>query len=170
MRKLTLASRTVYKSSNVNPDSIAMFPSFPERNTRHRPAVAYLIINAHVYSVLPEAMHLHISSFCASPLNALSLCSLLLLSWNRVVLTTIKHLKAPYCNLRTYCKGWVMLNGYILQGRWGIAFHCLSLIFNKTFVRMLSTREISTFFMRTFLWKYETKTGAKLKRPLRENK
>lgn len=73
MRKLTLVSGTVYKSSNVSPDSIAMFPSFPERNTSHRPAVAYLIINAHVYSVLPEAMHLHISSFCAAPLNALFL-------------------------------------------------------------------------------------------------
>lgn len=53
-----------------------MFASFPERNTLHRPAVAYLIINAHVYSMLPEAMHLHISSFSSSPLNALSLCAL----------------------------------------------------------------------------------------------
>lgn len=149
--RLTLAPRTIYKSSNVSPDSIAMFPSFPERNTTHKPAVAYLIINAHVYSVLPEAMHLHISSFCASPLNALSLNFLLLLSWNQVVLTTIMHLKAPCCNLRTYCKGWLVLNGYILQGRWGIAFLCLSLIFNKTFVRRLSTKRDQHFSFHVYI-------------------
>lgn len=164
MRKLTLASGTVYKSSDVSPDSIAMFPSFPERNTLLGP---YLIINTYVYSVLPEAIHLRINSFCASPLNAQSLCSLLLLSWNRVVLTTIMHLNIPHCNRRTYCKGWVLLNDYITQGRWGIAFHCLSLIFNKTFVRMLSTKRDQHFLMHTFLWKYETKRGAQI--PPREN-
>lgn len=39
-----------------------------------------------------------------------------------------------------------MLNGFILQGRWGIAFHWLSLIFNKTFVRRLSTKRHQHFF------------------------
>lgn len=80
MRKLTLASGTVYKSSDVSPDHIAMFPSYPVRNTSHRPPVAYLIINAHVYSVLPGAMHLHISSLCASPFKCSLSHSVLLLS------------------------------------------------------------------------------------------
>lgn len=66
MRKLTLASRIIYKSNNVSLHPITMLPSFPKRDTLHRLAVAYLIINAHVYSVLPEAMYLHISSFCVS--------------------------------------------------------------------------------------------------------
>lgn len=143
------ASGADYKScSDVSTDSIAMFPSFPERNTSHRPAAAYLIINAHVYSTLPDAAHLHISSFCVACFKS-SICLYLFPPFSYLetaVLTTIMHLKAPHCNLSTYCKGWLVLNGYILQGRWGIAFHSLSLIFNKTFVRRLSTKRDQHFF------------------------
>lgn len=64
--------------------------------------VAYLIIHSHVYSVLPEAMHPCISSFCASALN--SLCSVLLFPWNRAAPTATMHLNIPCCNHTMYCK------------------------------------------------------------------
>lgn len=75
---------------HVSPDFIAVFLSLPERNTLHRAAVAYLIINAHVYSMLPAALHLHISSFCVSGLNALSVCSLCLHSGANLLQCTWK--------------------------------------------------------------------------------
>ena len=100
----------------------------------------------------------HSSSHNLKPPHSPSVYSLLFPLWN----AGVNRHNAPesaYCNLRTDCKGWLGLNGYILQGRWGIAFQCLSLIFNKTFVRRLSAKRDQHFFffMLTFSWKYETK-------------
>lgn len=82
--RFTLTSGTVYKSCNVSADSIAMFRSFPERNTLHRPAVAYLIMFIQCYQMQCINVLVH----------SVSLSVLCLSYMETVALTTIMHLKS----------------------------------------------------------------------------
>lgn len=133
------------------------------REMSHLNLRSYLIIYAHVYSVLPEGMHLHTHSFLFSPLNAPPLCSLLLLPWNSLGLTTIMHLNDPHCNRRTYYKGWAEWpHSAEKMGDW---FSLPLVNFQSNLCRMLSTRRDLHFIMHTFLRKYESKRGAKHKYP-----
>lgn len=75
-------------SSNISTDWVAMFLSFPGRNTLHTLAVAYLIINTHVYSGMPGTKDTH-SHYFIQHLSP-AICSLLLVL-ETLVLTNVPH-------------------------------------------------------------------------------